>query len=175
MQYTPWTSKEEWNTTASPRAYNAHGSVRTLIIYPASQVCMYCQYKLMACGNCWTKCYSGWITAHRMDTNRKRRSCKKMWTTSNNNPFHNLLKLQAWKKCCLFFSVISLLTEVPILYSRPAFAILKFFWHLSLPSHSNCKQGKTGTPNAPTPSKSTATHLPTCTPLKWALKAKLKI
>lgn len=26
MQYTPWTSKDKWNTTASARAYNAHGS-----------------------------------------------------------------------------------------------------------------------------------------------------
>lgn len=57
MQYTPWTSKEKWETTASPWANNAHGSVRTLIIYPGSQVCMYCQYKLMSCWNCWTKCY----------------------------------------------------------------------------------------------------------------------
>lgn len=33
----------ECNTTASARAYNTYGSVRTFIIYPGSQVCMYWQ------------------------------------------------------------------------------------------------------------------------------------
>lgn len=78
-------------------------SVRTLIIYPGSQVCKYCQYKLMPCWNCWTKCYSEWIIAHRMDINRKRKRCRKMWKTSNNNSFYNLFKLQAWKKMWVFF------------------------------------------------------------------------
>lgn len=109
MQYTPWTSKEKWETTALPKAYNAHESVRNLIIYPGSQVCRHCQYKLMPCWNCWTKCYSEWITAHRMERNTKRRRCRKMWTISNNNPFYNLLKLQDWKKWGGFLLAIYLL------------------------------------------------------------------
>lgn len=74
---------KEHNTTASPKAYDTYGSVRTFIIYPGSQVCVYLQYKLMSSWKCCTKCYLELIIAEEMDEKGKRIRCRKKRTASS--------------------------------------------------------------------------------------------
>lgn len=151
---------------------------------------VYLQYKWTPCWNCCIKCYSEWITAEGMDEKGRRRRCRRIRTTFKllleslvcfplkyitlNNPVYNLLKLKVWKRG---FFVINLSTEdVSSLHSRPTSAISKSFWHLSLPSRSNCNKAKLEHQvHKHTPFKHTQMHTRTCTPLKWAFIATLKI